>query len=118
MDITLAGVGVPAGLVAISGTRCTGSCPLMTSGEVVPGRGAGVTVAKEVADILRSARFNSRLGGSREGGTSAVVVSCGGGGMIFLIGLSAGDHNSAAGIGISCGSTISGGRSGCTSVWG
>jgi len=59
MDITLAGVGGPGELDVISGTRCISSSPRMTSGEVVLGGGAGVAVAKEVAEILKSAGFNS-----------------------------------------------------------
>src|ERR1700722_17918835 len=116
--MTAARVGCSDVTADVSGTRFTGAGARTTRGEVVLGGSAGAFVGKGVAEILRSARFGSRLGLIRAGRTSATVGFCGVGGTIFLNGVLSDDHITTAGIGTSFRRRRSVGASGCTSVCG
>src|SRR5215469_6678743 len=116
MDRTRAGVGGSSCAVDVEGICLISSTPRTMIGDVVPGGSTGVREGKGVIVMLRSERFDSRFGLIRAGRVTAIVGSCCGGATSTLLGELSGDHITASGTGVSCGSRRSAGASGCTSV--
>ena len=100
-DITAAAIGCSDEATVVTGAICESSGPRTTKGAVVLGRIAWACAVRSVAEIPRSARFTSSLGGSSEGWTTAVGGFSGRGATIVRAGVISADHIMMVGTGIS-----------------